>query len=61
MDRHLLNHPTEGVVSMVDMLKEMGYPVGPKRIRRLFKLMGHQTHYRKKNLTKGALKHFIKP
>jgi len=61
MDKHLLNHPTEGVLSMVDMLKDMGYPVGPKRIRRLFKLMGHQTIYRKKNLTKGALKEFIKP
>ena len=61
MDRHLLNHPTEGVVSMVDMLMEMGYSVGPKRIRRLFRLMGHQTLYRKKNLTKGALKEFIKP
>jgi len=61
MDKHLLKHPTEGVVSMVDMLKGMGYPVGPKRIRRLFRLMGHQTLYRKKNLTKGALKEFIKP
>ena len=61
MDKHLLKHPTEGVVSMVDMLKEMGYPVGPKRIRRLFKVMGHQTLYRQKNLTKGALKEFIKP
>jgi len=45
MDSHLLTHPTEGVVSMVDMLKEMGYPMGPKRIRRLFKLMGHQQQY----------------
>lgn len=61
MDKHLLKHPTEGVVSMVDYLKDMGYPVGPKRIRRLFKLMGHQTIYRRKNLTKGALKEFIKP
>jgi putative transposase len=61
MDRHLLKHPTEGVVSMVDMLKGMGYPVGPKRIRRLFKFMGYQTIYRKKNLTKNALKEFIKP
>lgn len=61
MDRHLMKHPTEGVVSMVDMLKGMGYPVGPKRIRRLFRLMGHQTIYRKKNLTKNALKEFIKP
>lgn len=61
MDKHLLFHPTEGVISMVDWLKEKGYPVGPKRIRRLFRLMGHHTLYRRKNLTKGALKEFIKP
>jgi putative transposase len=61
MDKHLLKHPTEGVLSMVDMLKDMGYPVGPKRIRRLFKLMGRQTIYRRKNLTKMALREFIKP
>jgi putative transposase len=61
MDRHLLTHQTEGVLSMVDMLRDLGYPVGPKRIRRLFRLMGHQTIYRRKNLTKNALKEFIRP
>lgn len=61
MDKHLIQHPTEGVVSMVHWLRNQGYPVGPKRIRRLFKLMGHETIYRRKNLTKGALKEFIKP
>lgn len=61
MDPHLLLHPTEGVESMVDWLKEKGYPVGPKRIRRLFRLMNHKTIYRKKNLTKGAIKEFIRP
>lgn len=61
MDKHLLLHPTEGVVSMVDWLKDQDYCVGPKRIRRLFRLMGYQTIYRKKNLTRGALKEFIKP
>jgi putative transposase len=61
MDPHLLKRPTEGVVSMVDWLRELGYPVGPKRVRRLFKLMGHQTLYRKKNLTKNAMREFIKP
>ena len=61
MDKHLLKHPTEGVVSMVNFLKEKGYPVGPKRIRRLFKVMGWQTIYRRKNLTKYGLKQFIKP
>ncbi len=47
--------------SMVDLLKDIGYPVGPKRIRRLFRLMGHQTLYRRKNLTRGTLREFIKP
>jgi putative transposase len=61
MDKHLINHPTEGVVSMVYWLRERGYPVGPKRIRHLFKLMGHETIYRRKNLTKLGLKEFIKP
>lgn len=61
MDKHLVKHPTEGVVSMVDWLKDKGYPVGPKRIRRLFKLIGHQTLYRRRNLTKGAVRKFIKP
>jgi len=61
MDKHLLKHPTEGVKSMVDWLKDRGYPVGPKRIRRLFRLMGHHTIYRRKNLTKGTLREYIKP
>ena len=61
MDVHLTNHPTEGVLSMVHWLQEKGYPVGPKRIRRMFKIMGHETIYRRKNLTKGALKEYIKP
>lgn len=61
MDKHLLQHPTEGVISMVDWLKDRGYPVGPKRIRRLFRLMGHHTIYRRKNLTKGAQKEYIRP
>ncbi|MBR9860033.1 IS3 family transposase [bacterium] len=61
MDSHLMKYSSEGVKSMVEWLKERGYPVGPKRVRRMFRLMGHQTIYRKKNLTKGALKQFIKP
>lgn len=61
MDKHLLLHPTEGVESMVYLLRELGYPIGPKRIRRLFKIMGHQTIYRRKNLTKLGLREFVKP
>jgi putative transposase len=61
MNKHLIVHHTEGVLSIVDWLKEQGYPVGPKRIRRMFKLMGHDTIYRRKNLTKGALREYKKP
>lgn len=61
MDVHLIDHPTEGVISMVYLLRDVGYPIGPKRIRRLFKLMGRQTIYRRKNLTKMGLREYIKP
>ena len=61
MDRHLTEHPTEGVVSMVYLLTGLGFIVGPKRIRRLFKLMGRETLYRRKNLTKSGLREYIRP
>ena len=61
LDKHLTEHPTEGVKSMVNLLGDLGHPVGPKRVRRLFRLMGHQTVYRRKNLTKLGLKKYIKP
>lgn len=61
MDRHLLHHPTEGAESMVLWLRDQGFPVGPKRIRRLFRLMGYQSIYRRKNLTKLGLREYIKP
>jgi putative transposase len=40
MDEHLLCHPTEGVWSMVYYLWDKGYPIGTKRIRRLFREWG---------------------
>jgi putative transposase len=46
---------------MVELLKGLRYQMGPKRIRRLFKVMGHLTIYHKKNLTKNVLKEFINP
>jgi putative transposase len=61
MDKHLMNHPTEGVMSLVYFLIAKNFPVGPKRIRRLLRLMGRETLYRRKNLTKLGLKQFIKP
>lgn len=61
MDKHLTEHPTEGVMSLVYYLRDFGYRVNPKRIRRLLKLMGRETIYRRKNLTKMGLKEYIKP
>ena len=61
MDKHLIDHPTEGVMSMVYLLKGLGHTVGPKRIRRLFRLMGRETLYRRKNLTKLGLREYIRP
>jgi putative transposase len=60
MDQHLTKHPTEGVKSMVLLLRSKGYPIGPKRIRRLFRIMCRETIYRRKNLTKSGLNEFIK-
>lgn len=61
MDKHLTNHPTEGVQSMVYYLRDFNYRVNPKRVRRLLKLMGRETIYRRKNLTKVGLREYIKP
>ena len=61
MDRHLTNHPTEGVNSLVFYFLSLGILVGPKRMRRLLKVMGRETIYRRKNLTKLGIKDYIKP
>jgi putative transposase len=58
MDKHLTSHPTERVNSMVLLLRSMGYPIGAKCIRRLFRIMDRETIYRRKNLTKCGLKAF---
>ena len=61
MDEHLINHTTEGVLSMVYLLRDKGFIIGLKRLRRLIKLMGRETIYRRKNLTKMGLREYIKP
>ena len=61
MDVHLTEHPDEGVVSVIYMFQTIGLIVGPKRIRRLLRLMGRETIFRRKNLTKSGLKQYIKP
>jgi putative transposase len=61
MDKHLAYHPAEGVRSMVDMLGQEGITVNPKRIRRLFGVMGYRAVYRRKNLSRLGFAEFIRP
>lgn len=61
MDEHYLKHPTEGVISMRDLLFALGFVVNHKRVRRLLRLMGLMAIYPKKNLSKLGLKKYIHP
>ena len=42
---------------MTYTVRKMGYPVGPKRIRRLMRLMGIEAIYPKKNVSRAAAEH----
>ena len=45
MDKYYINHPTAGVLTMVNMLVLKGISANPKRIRRLMRKMNLQTIY----------------
>ena len=52
IDAHFLDHPYYGVERMTDYLNlDLGYRVNIKRVRRLYRLMGLQTIYRKPRTT----------
>ncbi|WP_374757843.1 IS3 family transposase [Dyadobacter sediminis] len=46
IDRQFLDCPFYGVERMRDYLTGLGYPVGVKRVRRLYRLMNLRTIYR---------------
>ncbi len=52
IDAYFLEHPYYGVERMTDYLNhDLGYRVNVKRVRRLYRLMGLQTIYRKPKTT----------
>ena len=52
IDAHFLEHPYYGVERMTDYLNlDLGYRINVKRTRRLYKLMGLRTIYRKPRTT----------
>lgn len=61
LDKHLTDHPTEGSRSARSFLRDRGYPVGRDRVRRLLRIMGRETIYRRKNLTRLGSREYIRP
>lgn len=62
IDRKFLDCPFYGVERMTTYLnKDLGYRVDVKRIRRLYRLMGLQTIYPKRNLSKANLTEYKYP
>ncbi len=61
IDKHLIDHPTEGVQSMAELLNDYESRLNPKRLRRLIGLMGYQAICPRKNLSKLDLAQHIKP
>jgi putative transposase len=59
MDEEFLEHPTKGVLGMVDFLRAFSILIGPKRVRRLLRKMGIMALYPKRNLSKLGLAKYI--
>ena len=53
IDRKFMDCPFYGVERMTDHLCSLGYHVGLKRVRRLYKIMNLRTIYPKRNLSKA--------
>jgi len=61
MDELHLDFPFAGSRMLRDLLRLEGHPVGRKRIRRLMRLMGLQTLYRRKNTSQRHPGHAVFP
>lgn len=61
LDERYLDKPTYGVLQMQDYLRDEGYQVNHKRVRRLLRLMGLMAIYPKKNLSKLGHAEYIYP
>ena len=57
LDEEYTRHPFYGVRKMTFQLQQQGYAVGPKRVRRLLRLMGLMAVYAKPRLSLNPLAH----
>jgi putative transposase len=61
IDKEYTDHPNMGVPSMTSYLRNMGKKCGPKRVRRLMKLMGLEAIYPKPRTSIPNKQHKIYP
>lgn len=61
MDALAVKEPTYGVLRMQDELRDRGYCVNHKRIRRLMRKMGLEPIYPKRNLSKLGKAKYVYP
>lgn len=61
MDKYYLEHPTAGVLTMVNMLLLLGIVANPKRVRRLMRKMNLCAIYPKKCLSTGGKPKYFHP
>lgn len=61
IDKLNLENPTYGVLRMKEELIELGHHVNEKRVRRLFRKMGVEAIYPKRNLSKLGKAKYIQP
>jgi len=62
MDEIYMDHPTAGVLTMVNLLSLLyGINVNHKRVRRLLRIMGLEAIYPKKCLSRGGTVKYVKP
>ncbi len=57
LDEEYTRHPFYGVPKMTFWLRQLGYGVGPKRVRRMLRLMGLMAVYPKPHLSLNPLEH----
>ena len=61
LDEQYTEDPTYGVERMTAYLRRLGHPVGPKRIRRLLRMMGLEAIYQTPNTSQAAPGHSVFP
>lgn len=61
MDRHILEEPTAGVLTMQSMLEEHGYKAGYERVRRLMRKAAIMPIYPRRQLTVLGEKRYVHP